>query len=142
MQAATDFLTGVGSRMHNDGVLNCLLQKVDGILAQQAKPPPTILGTHSAPETEPIRVMVQDGPQAAQLRSSTNKSNQANNSIGSADAAYNTPEAELLNLNGIISGNNDFGYDALYSAMSILGDEWFPGLPDGREFCRLGPCRE
>lgn len=138
MQAATDFLTGAGSRMRNDGMLNSLLQKVDGILAQQAKPPPALLGTHSAPEMESINVMVQDGPQVAQVRSSTNKSNHANNSLSSADAAYNTPEAELLNLNSIISGNNDFGYDALYSAMSILGDEWFPGLPDGMGILSAG----
>ncbi|KAG6365585.1 hypothetical protein INS49_007196 [Diaporthe citri] len=124
--------------MRDDGMLDSLLQKVDGILAQQANPPPTFLGTYSAPEMVPTSAMVQDGPQAAHVRSSTNKSDQANNSLSSADAAYNTPEAELLNLNGIISGNNDFGYDALYSAMSILGDEWFPGLPDGMGILSAG----
>lgn len=139
MQAASDFLTGVGSRMRDDGMLNSLLQKVDGILAQQPNPPPSFLGTYSGPDTAPTSAVVQVGPQAAQLRSSTNKSNQANSSLSSADAAYNTPEAELLNLNGIISGNTDFGYDALYSAMSILGDEWFPGMPDGMGILSAGP---
>lgn len=138
MQAASDFLTGVGSRMRDDGMLNSLLQKVDGILAQQPNPPPSFLGTYSGPDTAPTSAVVQVGPQAAQLRSSTNKSNQANSSLSSADAAYNTPEAELLNLNGIISGNTDFGYDALYSAMSILGDEWFPGMPDGMGILSTG----
>lgn len=138
MQAATDFLTGVGSRMRNDGMLNSLLQKVDGILAQQANPPPTFLGTYSGPDMVPPSAMVQDGPQATQVRSSTNKSNEANSGLSSADAAYNTLEAELLNLNGIIAGNDDFGYDALYSAMSILGDEWFPGLPNGMGILSAG----
>lgn len=139
MQAASDFLTGVGSRMRDDGMLNSLLQKVDGILAQQPNPPPSFLGTYSGPDTAPTSAVVQVGPQAAQLRSSTNKSNQANSSLSSADATYNTPEAELLNLNGIISGNTEFGYDALYSAMSILGDEWFPGMPDGMGILSAGP---
>lgn len=138
MQAANDFFTGVGSRMRNDGMLNSLLQKVDEILAQQANPPPAFLSTYSGPDMVPPSGMVQDGPQAAQVRSSINKSNQAKSGLSSADAAYNTPEAELLNLNGIISGNDDFGYDALYSAMSILGDEWFPGLPDGMGILSAG----
>lgn len=138
MQAATDFLTGMGSRMRDDGMLNSLLQKVDAILAQQANPPPALLGTYSAPEMVPANAMVPDGPRAAQAGSSTNRSKQSSGSLGGADAAYNTPEAELSNLNDIISGNNDFGFDALYSAMSILGDEWFPGMPDGMGFFSAG----
>lgn len=131
MQAATGFLTGARSRMHDAGLLNSLLQKVDGILAQQANPPPALLGKHSAPRMVAANATAQDGPQASQVHSSIDKSKEANNGLNSADAVYNTPEQELLRLNGIISGNNDFGYDALYSAMSILGDEWFPGMPDG-----------
>lgn len=138
MQAATDFLTGVGSRMRDDGMLNSLLQKVDGILAQQSNPPPALLGTHSSSKMVPTNAAAQDGPQAAQAGGSANQSKQANNGLSSADAAYNTPEAELLNLNGIISGNDEFGYDALYSAMSILGDDWFPGMPDGMGFFSTG----
>lgn len=137
MQAATDFLTGVGSRIRNDGMLNSLLQKVDGILAQQENPPPALLGTHSAPEMVPTNAVVRDGPQAAQVSSSARNPKQANSSLSNADA-YNTPGEELLNLSGIISGNDEFGYDALYSAMSILGDDWFPGMPDGMGFFSTG----
>lgn len=138
MQAATDFLTGVGSRIRDDGMLNSLLQKVDGILAQQENPPPALLGTHSAPEMVPTNTVARDGPLAAQVGSSARNSKQASNGLSNADAAYNTPEEELLNLNGIISGNDEFGYDALYSAMSILGDDWFPGMPDGMGFFSTG----
>lgn len=120
--------------MRDDGLLNSLLQKVDGILAQQANPPPALLGTYPAPEMVPTNAILQDGPRLGQAGSSINKSRETNSGLGGADAAYNTPEAELSNLNDIISGNNDFGYDALYSAMSILGNEWFPGMPDGMGF--------
>lgn len=139
MQASTDFLTGVGSRMHDAWLLNSLLEKVDGLLAQQANPPPALLGKHSAPRMVAANATAQEGSQAAQVHSSIDKSVQANGSLNSADAVYNTPEQELLHLNGIISGNNDFGYDALYSAMSILGDEWFPGMPDGMGILSAGP---
>lgn len=137
MQAATDFLTGVGSRMRDDGMLNSLLQKVDGILAQQEIPPPAFLATYSNPEMMPTNITPQDGPQTAQNIGSTNRSRQANSNLGSADAEYNTPGEELFNLNRIISGD-DFGYDALYSAMSILGDDWFPGMPDGMGILSAG----
>lgn len=125
--------------MRDDGQLNSLLQKVDGILAQQARPPPALLGTYPAPGMVPTYTMVQDGPRVAQVGSLTNPSKQSTSGLSGADAAYNTPEAELSNLNDIISGNNDFGYDALYSAMSILGNEWFPGMPDGMGFLSAGP---
>lgn len=131
MQAATDFLRGVGSRMRDDEMLDLLLQKVDGILAQQAKPPPALLGTHPVSYTVPTQVTIQNGPQPAQTRDPAHKPKEANSRPSSAGAAHTIPEAELLSPSYIFPGIDDFGYDSLYSAMAIIGDEWSRGMPDG-----------
>lgn len=133
MQAATDFLKGVGSRMCDHETLNSFLQKIDGILAQQVNPPPDLLGPHPSSNTAPLSLTVQNNPQASHGLNSTHRSDPANNRTSTNDMTYDIPQAELLNLNGMIPGTSDFDYDSLYSAMSILGDGWPTGMPDVME---------
>jgi hypothetical protein len=135
MQAAIDFLKGVGSRMCDEETLNALLQKIDRILAQQENPPPALLGDNQISGMTPTSVTVQDGPSAQNahnINSSAHRPRLDNNRLSSTgENSYDIPEAELFTLNDIMSGTNDFGYDSLYPAMSILGSGWPPGMPDG-----------
>ena len=117
--------------MCDEETLNSLLHKVDGILAQQENPPPVLLGTHTNSGTAPTTVTVQNDPLTAHGHNSAHRSKPATNRPSSAGVTYDIPEAELLGLNDIIPGTSDFGYDSLYSAMSILGDGWPPDIPDG-----------
>lgn len=133
MQAATDFLRTVGSRMCDEETLNALLQKIDGVLAQQEDPPPALLAKYS-----------DSGPSSTSAVSrSLNRAQRStpghSRARATSQATYEIPEAELLNLNDIIPGTSDLGFDSLYSAMSILGDGWPPGMPDGMGMFLPGP---
>lgn len=80
-----------------------------------------------------MSLAVQNNPQASHSLNSTHRLDPANNRTSTNDMTYDIPQAELLNLNGMIPGTSDFGYDSLYSAMSILGDGWPTGMPDVME---------
>ncbi|TDZ17041.1 putative transcriptional regulatory protein [Colletotrichum orbiculare MAFF 240422] len=142
MQTASELMKEFHSRLRGDNSLNALLQKIDGVLAQQARPPPARLGTTPILEAKAI-VSPADADDAdnddAQHVSAANAGGFPTASVeqggwpgqGGDRVAPNMSEAALFNHNYIMSGGNDFGYGTMGAAMPMAGDEWSPGMSDG-----------